>query len=848
MSQEILLTQTDLFQHLPPEALNKLKGFFTLKTFRAGETIIRQGSKETQHFYIVVSGLVDLLVDEEDGSRVYLASIGPGDYFGERALLVEEENSCSVVAREDTEIYLLSKENFYQFLTSYPELSRHFIWTFTQRLHKTNRLLEEKEYKKALIDLLSEEYKPYAESIFIARGNLMRPVLEGIKRAINNSAPVLIEGEYGAGKQLLARQIHAKTARSKKAFIPVDCGALMEEGNWEEALFGREHNQPFFHLTEHAFGYIELAEGGTLFLKNCDQLPLQAQQRIRQVVETRSYSRLGSTQVRQADFRLMASTRINLNHKVEAGEFDPGLAKLLLGGTYIYLPPLRERKNTIPKLVDYFIAKYAKLVNKNITGVTPEAMQALLKHDYKLGNIKELEQIIERAVALPSDNQIWPRHLFLGAPAVKPDNWYFNLLKIKPFARWVMNKIYPDKLQYITATIFILLMLLCFLGPASAARNPAAFLVWRVWWPLMFLSFFWIGRTWCSICAYATYGHVVRKIKAYQLPVPSFVRKHDALLVTLAFLIILWAEEITHMRSSPRATGWLMVTMLSLAIISAVIFRRESWCRHLCPMGGLIGVCSMSSVIELRSDTTICENQCKGAECYNGTAENPGCPLFQHLLFVDNNQNCKLCLQCIRNCPNHSASLNLRLPGREIWLSNQVRAKMSFFVCALLGSLLPVIYLETKKIALQGGEVKLLYSLAHFLIPVAIAAALFIPGLLCSPRTKSLLWARFWHTSYAYVPLALAAHIAHQLQFIPGGEYFHYLIRSKAGWLAQGPIAQPLQTVTLLVGLFFSWFCLWQIYQHRQRKTGEAKACFWLGHALLMGLYATIVFRLMVVR
>ncbi|MEW6378302.1 MAG: sigma 54-interacting transcriptional regulator [bacterium] len=847
MISEKPLPQTDLFQSLPEEARNQLKSFFTLKKFQAGDVIIRQGSRETQYFYIVASGLVELFVDEEDGSRIHLASIGPGDYFGERALLVEEDSSCNVVAREDTEVYVLTREHFYQFLTAHPELSRHFVWTFTQRLHRTNLLLEEKEYKEAMIDLLSEEYKPYTEAIFIARSRAMRPVLEGIRRAASNSSPVLIEGEYGSGKQLLARQIHAKTARWRKAFILVDCGALMEEENREESLFGREHGQPF-HLSEHAFGYLELAEGGTLFLKNIDQLSLEVQQRIREVVETGSYTRLGSTQVRKADFRLIASTRANLREKAAAGEFDSRLYGLL-SANHIQLPPLRERKNAIPKLVDYFIKKYARLVNKNVTGATPEAMQALLKHDYKLGNIKELEQIIERAVALPSDDKIWPRHLFLGAPAVRPDSWYFNLLKIKPFGRWVMNKIYPDKLQYATATFFMLLILLCFLGPASAARNPAAFLVWRVWWPMMFLSFFWVGRTWCSICAYAAFGRKFQKLKQYQLPVPAFIRDHDALLVTLAFLTILWAEEITHMRSSPRATGWLMVTMLSLAMVSAVIFRRESWCRYLCPMGGLIGVCSMSSIIELRSDTTLCANQCKGAECYNGTPENPGCPLFQHLLFVDNNQNCKLCLQCIRNCPNHSASLNLRLPGREIWLSNQVRDKMSFFVCALLGSLVPVIYLEARNITLQGGRVKALYTLAHFLLPVIVAAILYIPGLLSSPGTKSLNWLRFWHTSYAYVPLALAAHLAHQMQFVPGGEYFQYLIRSRAGGIIQGPIVQPLQTMALISGLLFSWFCLWQIYQHRrQKKTFEAQWCFWLGHAFLMSLYAAMVFHLMVFR
>lgn len=845
MDKERNLPKTDLFKSLPEDLWNQLKNFFTLKKFQPGETILAQGSEATQFFYIVSSGMVELVVDEEDGSRIHLAYIFPGDYFGERALLVEEENSSSVIAREDTETYVLSRENFYQFLTDHPELSRHFIWTLIHRLHKTNLLLEEKEYKEAMIDLLSEESKPYTEALFIVKSGKMRQVLKDIEQACGNCLPCLIKGEYGSGKQLVAWQIHFKGDRRKKAFIPVNCGVMMEEEkNWEECLFGRERGQSF-HLTEHAFGYIELAEGGALFLKNCDLLSLEIQQRIREVIETKSYRRLGSDHIRKADFRLIASTRVDLAKKVESGEFDPRLY-MLLSNNYIQLPPLRERKNVIPQLVDYLIEKYARLDNKNITGTTPEAMKALLKHDYKLGNIKELEQIIERAVALPSDDKIWPRHLFLGAPAVKPDNWYYNLLQIKSFGRCVMNRIYPDKLQYATATFFIMLILMCFLGPENPARNPAAFLVWKVWWPLMFLSFFWVGRSWCSICAYAAYGRTVQKVKRYQLPVPSFVQKYDALLVTVAFLTILWAEEITHMRSSPRATGYLMITMLSLAIASAIIFRRESWCRYLCPMGGLIGVCSMSSIIELRSDTTVCSTQCKKAECYNGTPKDPGCPMFQHLLFVDNNQNCKLCLQCIRNCPNKSASLNLRLPGREIWLSNQIRDKMSFFVCALLASVLPLIYLEANHMTLHSARAKLLYTLAHFLTPVALAGLLFIPNWLCSTETKKFNWIRFWRTSYAYVPLGLAAHVAHQLRFVPGGQYFQYLIKSKVGSIYQGPIIQPLQPMAVLAGLFFSWFCLWQIYQHRQGNTFEAQGSFWLGHALIMLSYATLVLRWMV--
>lgn len=833
------LMKPPIFQVIPDQEWSHVQNLFQVKRFWAGEKILSQGQEGTQYFYIISTGQVEIFMDDENGYQLHLAFIGPGDYFGEKALLVEEENPTSVMAREDTETYILSKEDFYQFLTNHPELSRHFILTLTQRLHETTRLIEEYKYKNTVTDLFFEEVKHYQDVPFITGTGQMRAILTDIDQAGGNLLPALIEGEYGTGKQSVAWHIHQRGSKRKNAFITLDCRTFSED-NWKELLFGGEPS-PLLPLKEYNFGYIELAEGGTLYLKHCDHLSPLIQERIKELIEKKSYKRVGSDQTRKADLRIIASTRENLSTKVKEGLFDPKLYDLLRSN-HFKIPPLRERKKAIPQFVDFFIKKYSQTVDKKISGLTEEAMKDLLKHDYNLANIKELEQIIERAVVLPSDDKIWPRHLFLGAPAVKPDNWYYNLLKIDRFHRWVIGKIYPDKLQYLTAIFFALIMSLCFFGPRDPSQNPASFLVWQIWWPSMFLSFFWVGRTWCSVCAYATFGRSIQKRKQFNISLPSFIRKNDALFVTAAFLIILWAEEVTLMRTSPRATGCLMVTMLSMAVICGLIFRRDSWCRYLCPMGGLISVCSMTSVIELRSDTTVCQNQCKKTECYNGTSENPGCPMFQHLLFVDNNQTCKLCLECIRNCPNHSVSLNLRLPGREIWLSNQVRDKMAFFVCALLGSALPVMYLTAQNIHLTSIKSKLIFSLIHFLLPVAMAGLMWLPNLPCSSKTWNQNWPRFWQTAYAYIPLALSAHIAYQLHYLPGQNYLRYLLLLAGHQILQGPMIQPIQAIILFLGLFFSWFCLWEVFKHRQGKTFQATAGFWIGHALLMGCYGAVIF------
>ncbi|WP_353733632.1 4Fe-4S binding protein [Syntrophothermus sp.] len=120
-------------------------------------------------------------------------------------------------------------------------------------------------------------------------------------------------------------------------------------------------------------------------------------------------------------------------------------------------------------------------------------------------------------------------------------------------------------------------------------------------------------------------------------PVPELLKKYDYLLVTFLFLLIFWVEEITDMHHSSGATGFLLLAILIGAVVTAVIFQRQTWCRHICPLGGMVGVCSLAAPLELRSNTEVCMNKCTSHSCYKGTDEAPGCPVFQHVPFIDNN-------------------------------------------------------------------------------------------------------------------------------------------------------------------------------------------------------------------
>src|SRR5665648_572298 len=156
--------------------------------------------------------------------------------------------------------------------------------------------------------------------------------------------------------------------------------------------------------------------------------------------------------------------------------------------------------------------------------------------------------------------------------------------------------------------------------------------------------------------------------------------------------MIFWVEVITDMRFNPSYTAILLISIQVSAISIAVLYPRHTWCRHFCPLGGFIGTASMGSMLEVRADATVCLNKCTTFECYIGKGNVPGCPMSQHLPFLDNNLDCKLCFNCVRNCPNGSVQVNLRLAGREVWHLVRVNQGFVVFIGVMLAILIPLNY------------------------------------------------------------------------------------------------------------------------------------------------------------
>ena len=243
----------------------------------------------------------------------------------------------------------------------------------------------------------------------IAESAAMQPVLELIGRVGPSDANVMVTGEHGTGKEVVARTLHALSNRSSKPMVTVNAGGL-SEGVFESELFGHVKGA-FTDARSDRVGRFELADGGTLFLDEIANVPLNLQAKLLRVLETGELERVGSSKTRQVDVRVLSATNADLAVEVSSGRFREDLL-FRLNTIEIRLPPLRERREDIPLLATHFLVLYARRYNKNLTSFDPAAMQALLDHVWP-GNVRELDHAIERAVLMAQGNMVRPSDLVL---------------------------------------------------------------------------------------------------------------------------------------------------------------------------------------------------------------------------------------------------------------------------------------------------------------------------------------------------------------------------------------------------------------------------------------------------
>ena len=267
-------------------------------------------------------------------------------------------------------------------------------------LREISKLREMLDLKQENL-LLKAKMNQY-EAMLETKSPLFQSVLATAKKAANSDSNILLLGESGVGKEIIARYIHENSPRADKTFMDLNCHAIAATV-LESELFGHEKGS-FTGAMTRRIGRIEAADSGTLFLDEIGDIPLSMQAKLLKAIETKRIYRMGSNEEIEVDFRLVSATNKNLAEEIAAERFREDFY-YRISTIVIRIPPLRERKEDLPLLIDYFFKKSQNEMKKTINRIEPEVMDALLSYHYP-GNIRELKNIIERIVVLSEDGVI----------------------------------------------------------------------------------------------------------------------------------------------------------------------------------------------------------------------------------------------------------------------------------------------------------------------------------------------------------------------------------------------------------------------------------------------------------
>ena len=277
-----------------------------------------------------------------------------------------------------------------------------------------HRALQQAERLAAENRLLHAQGRPE----FIAKAVSMQPVLEAIARVGPSDANVLITGEHGSGKEVVAQTLHALSLRASRPLVAVNTGALAE-GLFESELFGHVKGA-FTDARTDRIGRFELADGGTIFLDEIGNVPVRQQAKLLRVLESGEIERLGSSRARKVDVRVVSATNTDLHAACASGQFREDLL-FRLNTVEIHVPPLRERREDIPALAIHFLRRYATRYRREIDGFESSSLQAMAQYSWP-GNVRELEHTLERAVLMCRGREIQPADLGLNMQRPQAQN------------------------------------------------------------------------------------------------------------------------------------------------------------------------------------------------------------------------------------------------------------------------------------------------------------------------------------------------------------------------------------------------------------------------------------------
>ncbi len=665
----------------------------------AGETILRRGDAVVD-FWVILEGEVEVRRRSAHDDHLTLARRGPGGTFGEVAILRSAPVSADVIAVTPVTALRYPATLFPTALTECGSLRRTLLTRLADGLHRTaDDAWGLYRRSKALEGLLSGGASPDALLAVSAR---MRQAKAKMLRVAPEPEPVLLAGEAGTGKALAARVIHQASGRGEAPLVVIDCRELASR----EAgvlLFGGTADSEGAGDPER-YGALHFAHEGTLVLRGIDQLAAETQRELARHLEAEREVE----HVPFPDVRLVA-TLISEDSELDTVDLIDELRAQLT--QVIYLPPLFERRRDIIPLARSFLGTSDDGFSLRLS---PSAERALVSRTYRSRNVAELRSVIELAGRVADGQVIRAEHVFSGFAEERPVG-----LDISEFwlVRWMVVGGGVRLARLTVAAFFFGAAGLCLAAGASAAARLANGTVWVAWEPVVFGLFLLVGSLWCTVCPLSSTGKLAQRFVSLERPPPAWILRAGGWLSAAGLVLILWSEEFFDMVATPFATGVLLMALVVGAVVCCMLWQREVWCRHLCPLGRLGVALAPVAPLTVAARPSICASTCTTHDCYKGNDREPGCPVYHHPQLVTEAHHCKMCLTCLRSCPHGSTGLFLRPRLRSAW---RLTSAESYVVPLALTVffLAPVLV-----VAQQGGRLAEPLLLTIFCVSSLLAAA-----------------------------------------------------------------------------------------------------------------------------
>jgi polyferredoxin len=360
----------------------------------------------------------------------------------------------------------------------------------------------------------------------------------------------------------------------------------------------------------------------------------------------------------------------------------------------------------------------------------------------------------------------------------------FNFLDINWIKRAFRFRYIQPLLQIPLLLLLFILIILAFTDIQDGGKNLSTKMIWTIWWAGIIFTFVLVGRMWCFMCPVGALSEWISRISS---PLRRFpVKLRNLWIANGIFIVLTWLDAQLGVVRSPLITGILLLIIIVISITIAMFYQRRTFCRYLCPIGGIIGLYSMFSAVELRSNNC---NTCKGhdrKDCYKGNENGYGCPMFETIPYMDNNSHCNFCGECIKSCPKDNIMIRFRPFFKDAWTTTKQSLDQAALAVVLVGvsifvtgdmlkpwdgwiksamSLVPadlfgIEYEYTVEVITKSA---LYFSISLLIIPGLVIFASYMSNLLVGNENHNGLKNTFTSFGYMFIPIGLSMHLSHNL-------------------------------------------------------------------------------------